>query len=348
MNLYENRLYIEDLRRPLETMDLSPLSGKTVLITGASGLIGTVVTDMLLEYNSVYGTDIRIVAAVHNYEKAKQRLRQNSALTLVQYDALNPVSFSCKADYIIHAASNASPDAYVKKPVETLMGIVGGTYEMIKLAIQSNTLNFLYVSSSEVYGIRDNDEASKEDEYGFIDILSPRSSYSMGKRAAETLCIGYANEFNRKVTIIRPGHIYGPAAKETDQRVSSSFAYLAARGEDLVLKSSGLQMRSYCYAVDCASAILTVLVKGENCEAYNISNKSSVITIREMAEYYAKAGDVSVVFQGADNREKAAFNPMSNSSLNSEKLELLGWKASFGAEEGLKHTVRILRECINQ
>ena len=147
-----------------------------------------------------------------------------------------------------------------------------------------------------------------------------------------------------KITIFRPGHIYGPTAGRSDNRVSSAWAFTAARGEDIVMKSDGAQIRSYCYAPDCASAILKVLFRGEAGHAYNISNPDSIISIREMGEILAKAGGVRLKKETAGAEEKRGFNPMSNSSLESGSLEGLGWRGCFSAEEGLTHTVEILKE----
>ena len=146
--------------------------------------------------------------------------------------------------------------------------------------------------------------------------------------------------------IIRPGHIYGPTALESDNRVSSFWAYAVARGEHIVMKSDGSQIRSYCYCLDSASAILKTLVKGEPVRAYNISNPESIISIREMAELLAKSAGVELKMEIPTESEKKAFNPMSNSSLDSTELLELGWRGLFNAERGFDHTVKILKEIL--
>ena len=146
--------------------------------------------------------------------------------------------------------------------------------------------------------------------------------------------------------IVRPGHIYGPTATESDNRVSSAWAYDVARGKDIVMKSDGTQIRSYCHCLDSASAILKVLLKGENRHAYNISNPDSVINIRQMAELLAKSAGVQLKMELPTEEEKKGFNPMSNSSLDSTELLALGWKGLFSAEQGFSHTVEILKEII--
>ena len=248
------------------------------------------------------------------------------------------------ADYIIHGASNASPEMIVKEPVETMLSNFLGMKYLLDYAKDQKTKRILYISSSEVYGQKEGTEPYREGQYGYIDILNPRNSYSVGKRAAETLCASYADEYGVSSVIVRPGHIYGPTASPMDNRVSSAWAYQAARGEDIVMKSDGSQLRSYCYCPDCASAILKALLSGEQGHAYNISNPDSVITIRQLAELLAEAGNVALRTEIPTEAERKGFNPMSNSSLESIGLQELGWKGCFDAETGFSHTVQILKE----
>ena len=144
--------------------------------------------------------------------------------------------------------------------------------------------------------------------------------------------------------IVRPGHIYGPTANESDNRVSSMWPFAVAKGEDIIMKSEGLQIRSYCYCLDCASAIITVLLRGRSATAYNISNPDSIISIRELAEQLAESADVNLRIELPTKEERKSFNPMSNSSLDSTELIKIGWKGLFDAKKGLSHTVSILKE----
>ena len=258
----------------------------------------------------------------------------------VRYDASkNDNRIAVKADYIIHGASNASPKAIVAEPVETMLSNFNGLNYLLNYAKENGTKRLLYISSSEVYGQKSDGKPFKEDDYGYIDLLNPRNSYSVGKRAAETLCASYYAEYGVESVIVRPGHIYGPTASPNDDRISSAFAYAAARGEKLVMKSAGTQLRSYCHCLDCASAIIKVLMKGEPATAYNISNPDSVVTVRQMAEAIAKAGNVELVTEAASDKEKQSFNPMDNSALEAERLRKLGWRGKFEIEDGMRETV---------
>lgn len=179
----------------------------------------------------------------------------------------------------------------------------------------------------------------KGELYGFVDILNPRACYPSSKRAAETLCAAYKKEYGVDVVIIRPGHVYGPTMTDTDNRASSQFPRDVKAGKNIIMKSAGTQLRSYCYVLDCATAILTVLLNGESGEAYNVSNKNSVVTIREMAEAFAEVGGKKLIFEEATKAESASFNLMQNSSLTSEKIEALGWSAQFDMLSGARRTL---------
>lgn len=346
MSLYNSVTYLSDLQKSAATVDYSKLYGKTVLVTGATGLIGSAVADILLWCNRAYNAGIKVLAASRNPEKVIERfdLFMQDGLIPIQYEASQPFTLDVDVDYIIHAASNATPEAYVNKPVDTMLANIVGIHELLKYAVNREGCKVVYVSSSEVYGVQKRDTAIKEEEYGVTNILSPRSSYPIGKQASETLCVGFASQYGCDISIVRPGHIYGPTAGEWDNRVSSAFARLAADGTDIVMKSAGSQIRSYCHCFDCATAIIAVMLKGEKAKAYNVSNKNSIITIRQMAELLSKHGGVELKTELANAAELSVFNPMDNSSLNSEALESLGWEGIFDADEGLKNTVQILRE----
>lgn len=221
-----------------------------------------------------------------------------------------------------------------------------GIKNLLDYAKENAVKRVLYISSSEVYGKKTDNQPYHIDEYGYIDLLNSRNSYSIGKRAAETLCISYADEYGVESVIIRPGHIYGPTAVPSDERVSSAWAYAAASGKEIIMKSNGSQIRSYCYCLDSASAILKVLFKGKNSLAYNISNYESIITIKEMAEILAKSANVNLKVEIPTAIEKKSFNPMNNSSLDATELLELGWKGLFNAERGFSHTIKILKELI--
>ena len=348
MVIYENSLWLQDLDLVISGLpELDAMAGKSILITGAAGLICSSVVDILFRYNDTHKTKIQVYAAGRWIEEMTARfgeLTKRPDFVFVRYDASrtdNTIDIS--ADYIIHGASNAFPDMIVKEPVETMLSNFLGMKYLLDYAKQHETQRILYISSSEVYGKKEDKDPFREGQYGYIDLLNPRNSYSVGKRASETLCASYRAEYGVSSVIVRPGHIYGPTASPHDNRVSSAWAYAAARGENIIMKSNGSQIRSYCYCLDCASAMLKVLLTGKDGEAYNISNSDSIISIKQMAEILADAGNVELKMELPTDEEKKGFNPMSNSSLDSDNLGKLGWKGLFNAKIGLTHTVDILK-----
>lgn len=342
MNILHSELYRRDIQKSLScVLKKEELKHSRILVTGATGLVCSAIVDMLI---GDIALDITIYAAGRSEKKVIERFEGKVAF--LPYDATKPITFDVDVDYIIHGASNASPELYVNEPVETMQANINGLQNLLEYARKKSVKKVIYVSSSEIYGKKESLESFRENQYGFIDLLNPRSSYSIAKRAAETMCVSYRAEYGVPFNVVRLGHIYGPSASPNDKRVSSDFAYKAAEGKNLVLKSEGRQIRSYCYSLDCASAILSVLTSGVDGEAYNISNKESIINIRQMSMCLAEAGEVELLFENPSKTEMTAFNPMDNSSLDSTKLESLGWKGIFGAKDGLEHTVRILKEIL--
>lgn len=345
--IYENAQWLADLDETIDALPvLNELAGHSVLITGATGLIGSAVTDLLLRFNRRGGTPVRIYAAGRSAARAEARFGsrfRQSDFIFVPFDAaLTDNRPFPPCDYMIHGAGNATPAGMMAEPVETMLSNIIGLSGLLAQARQ--TRRTLFISSSEIYGRRDHPGPARENDCGYIDPLQPRSAYPMAKRAAETLCAAYAQEYSARCVIARPGHIYGPTASANDSRVSSLWAHAAAKGEDIIMKSEGNQRRSYCYCLDCASALLTILLKGDSGSAYNISHPDSVITIKEMANLLARAGGVQVLSQPPTRQERQAFNPMTDSSLDSTRLASLGWRGMFDADRGFAHTVAILRE----
>ena len=342
-NILENSIYVRDIERILKNLNIEKIKGKSILITGGLGLICSSVADLLIEYNKCYNANITIYIADINEKGFDLRYGYCEYVRYVPYDALKPITFDIDVDYIIHGAGVASPELYVSMPVETMLSNFNGILNLLEYSKKHNVERILYVSSSEVYGVKDTEKAFEENCFGSVNINTVRSSYSETKRASEVLCKSYSSEYDVDTVIVRPGHIYGPTASPKDKRISSEFAYFAAQGKDLEMKSLGLQKRSYCYSLDCASAILVALVNGEKGESYNIGH-DEVTSIREMARILADAGNVNLKINEPTEYDLRQFNPMDNSSLNNDKIKKIGYKDTFSVREGLMHTVEILKE----
>ena len=319
-------------------LPLDKLSGCNILITGATGLIGGCLVETLMMNPK---RDYHVYASGRNEERAQKRFKgffTNPAFHFIQYDVMQPLTSDVNYDYIIHAASNASPNFFANNPVEVMKANIYGVSNLLDYGKEHGLKRFLYVSSGEVYGEGDGREFT-EDYSGYVDITSPRSCYPSAKRAAETLCVSYAAEYGVDVVIARPCHVYGPYFTESDNRVYAQFIRNVLRGEDIVMKSSGEQYRSWCYVVDCVSALLFILLNGEKGQAYNVADSSSNITIRELACLIAGIEGKKVLFCNPDENERRGYNVVSQSVFSVEKLKALGWDVSESLNENLESTI---------
>jgi len=319
------------------------LSGANILVTGATGLIGGCLVEALMMNPQ---RDYQVYASGRNEARARKRFAAfaaDEAFHFIRYDVMEPLDCEVCFDYIIHAASNGSPNFFAQQPVEVMKANLFGVSNLMEYGLSHGMKRMLYVSSGEVYGEGDG-RVFSEDYSGYVDCTKPRSSYPSSKRAAETLCVSYAAEYGADVVIARPCHTYGPHFTEQDNRAYAQFIRNVLRGEDIVMKSAGEQMRSWCYVVDCVSALLHILLKGESGQAYNVADARSNISIRQLAETIAEIGGRKVVVDVPDADEKRGFNPVTKSVFSTERLEALGWTVHLDIRKGLAHTVSEMKE----
>lgn len=319
------------------------LSGCNILVTGATGLIGSSVIDLLM---SVPHLDFHVYASGRNEDRAKIRFGKYlhySHFHFLKYNVEEALDSNVDFHYIIHAASNASPNFFAKDPVGVVLANILGTKNLLDYGKGHGLKRFLYISSGEVYGNGDN-ERWVEDDSGYVDCMTMRSCYPTSKRAAETLCVAYSKQYDLDVVVARPCHTYGPHFTTNDNRAYAEFFRKALNGEDIVLKSKGEQYRSWIYVEDCAYAIATVLLKGNNCEAYNIADEDSCVTIRSLAEQIAKLGNVGLDFDLPSDIEKQGFSVIRKAVFDTTKLRELGWSPLYSLKQGLEKTFRILSD----
>lgn len=314
------------------------LEGKNILVTGAAGLIASAVVEMLLKH---YPT-AEVYAMVRSEKKALHRFENhlsNPRLHILVGDVNTSLAVDISFHYIIHAASNANPNAYATHPVETLWTNINGTRNLLEYGRTHGIERFLYVSSGEVYGNGEQTEWVENDS-GKVDTMTLRACYPSSKRAAETMCVCYAEQYGVNVVVGRPCHTYGPRFTDDDNRAFAQFIRKARAHEDIVLKSAGEQYRSWIFVEDCAEALLSILQKGENKQAYNIADQQSNVTIRTLAETIADIAGVKVVYDLPSSIESKGYSAMKRAIFNTEKLCALGWKPMFSLYKGLTIAVK--------
>lgn len=333
--------YLQDVRSLFEAgLDLSPLKGCHILITGATGLIGSCLVDVLL--NNPH-RDYQVYALGRNEERARQRFScywEEQDFHFIRHDICKPLATDIPFDYIIHAASNASPNFFKDKPVEVIKSNIMGVESLMDYGLTHDMKRMLFVSSGEIYGEGDGRQFVETDS-GYVDCATPRACYPSSKRAAETLCVAYAAEYGADVVIARPCHTYGPYFTESDNRVYAQFIRNLLEGKDIVLKSRGEQHRSWLYVVDAAFALLTILLKGSKGEAYNVADELSNVSIRQLAELLATAENKKVIFD--IDEANGNTTPITQATFSTKKLAQLGWQPQTTIAKGLAHTLATLR-----
>ncbi|MCD7765209.1 MAG: NAD-dependent epimerase/dehydratase family protein [Lachnospiraceae bacterium] len=334
-----------------ELVDWERLRGKRVLVTGATGLIGSLLARGLICASVKRSLAVRVTALVRNPEKGKAVLGAflEDGLELAKGDILSPVTVDGEVDFIFHCASVTASKDFVDRPVETIQTTLKGTEHLLELAREKNVQSMVYLSSMEIYGTPDMQSYEKipadpvqtaavmrEDTYGNIDPLKVRSSYSEGKRMAEGLCAAYAHEYGVPVKTARLAQTFGAGIPKTENRVFAQFARSILNGEDIVLHTDGSKAHCYCYTTDAVLGLLTVLLRGENGQAYNISNEETYSTIRGMAQMLILNHPLSgsrLVFDIPEDAGQYGYAPTSRMLICSEKLRKLGWKAEVGLPE---------------
>ena len=322
---------------------LAAFQSKTVLVTGASGLIGSAFVDLLMDLNK-HEAVIQVYAISRNRSYAERRFKaywNDPLFTYLRHDVLDSLSLNTPIDYIVHGASNASPKRYAEDPVGTMKTNLWGVANLLELA-RDKQARLLYISSGEVYGEGDGTDFT-ETYSGYVNPLNPRSCYPSSKRSSETLCVVYKEQFGVDVVIARPCHIYGSDI-ERDDRAFAQFLRKAKVKEDIILKSKGQQVRSYCYVADCASALLYILLKGENGEAYNIANRHSVLSIKQLAEMIASAAGTQVVYDLPSEQESKGYSVIQRAVLDPSKLEALGWQPYYSLHDIISRLIDYMRD----
>lgn len=347
MDYFKSKTYVDELKNVIENLHgLHKIKESSILVTGATGLIGSYIVDLFLVYNNIYGANISIYAMGRSRDKLVNRFGESTSdkLFLVEQDVTRPMKLEFKVEYIIHAASNAYPARFNNDPVGTIMGNVQGVYQLLEYGRINNIKRLLFVSTGEVYGQSDSSKDAFEEAYsGYTNPMEVRSCYPESKRMAENLCVAYKKQYNQDCIVARLCHTYGPNVSKGDNRASVQFFSDAMNGKNVVLKSKGTKFRSYCYVADAVSGLLYVLLEGKSGEAYNVANPDIQVSIAQLASAIAEQKGCKVIFDISES-EMLEETPIEKQILSCDKINDLGWKAEYSLEEGIAHTYSIWEE----
>lgn len=355
--MLKHKLYFEDLEQ-INSINISweLLDKKSILVTGGTGLIGSVLVDSMIYRNEEKKSDIDIWVLTRNEEVLKQRFGNYIEKKYFHYliqDVSNNIEIEPSIDFIIHGAGKGDPYSFAHDPVGVMNANYLGAYQVLELSRKKKCKKVIFLSSGEVYGTYNKEITSdkergasgiKEGEYGYLDILNPRSCYSSSKRAAETLYVSYSKQYDIEICIARPCHTYSASMLSTDSRVIGEFIKKGIQHQDIIMKSEGIQTRSYCYVADTVSALFYILLYGVNSKAYNIANKNATLTIKELADIIALKSGVSVRYELPSMTEKQGYSNIRNAVLDPSLLESLGWIPQYNIMDGIDRMFQIISD----
>lgn len=347
--MFNDTLYRQDLRRVAELpLDWALLQDRSILISGATGMIGSFLVDLIAYKNLQDALNCTIYALGRNRQKARDRFpafMDQPWFRFVCCDVNAGIPLQTEhVDYILHAASNTHPIAYATDPIGTVTTNIIGTHNLLKYAADHHTKRFIFSSTVEVYGENRGDtEYFSEDYCGYIDCNTLRAGYPESKRAGEALCQAYIRQKGLDIVIPRLSRVYGPTMLMSDTKAISQFIKNSLAGENIVLKSAGTQFFSYSYVADAVAGILYCMCKGVCGEAYNVADKASDITLRDLAKIIADQSGTQVVFEIPSAVESAGYSKATKAILDSSKLQALGWHALWDIRSGIAQTVSILK-----
>ena len=339
----------EDFSSIRKSFDFSELKNSSVFVTGATGLLGSQILLFLDFLNRTENYSIKLYGLVRNLEKAERIFGKSfSGISFVIGDILNLPEIPQHIDYIIHGASVTSSLDFVSKPVETIEVAIIGTMNILRFGQSKSVKSMVYLSSMEVFGVPQPEKTFvSESDYGYIDILSSRSSYPESKRLCECLCHGFSKEYLLPVKIARLTQTLGAGIDYNDTRIAAQFARAVIEGHDIVLKTQGATKRPLLYSSDAISAILTILLKGSDGQAYTVANEETFFTIREIAEMIVSKianNKINLLFDMKDVPAEYAPNLNLNLNLNTSLVRSLGWFPMVGLEDAYRRMIKSMTD----
>ena len=344
-----NHIIDEDAEQIItENNGLTQLYNKTILITGASGMIGSYFVYTLMKLNEDYDANIKIIPLIRNLDKLHDEILSKDYVHPIVQDVIEKIHLNENIDYVIHAAGPASPKIMKEKPVETNFANTIGTANTLTLAKEHNSKGYLFISSREIYGEPINNEKYfTEDSFGYVDHLIPRNGYAEGKKTAENMCIGFKEEFGLNTKIVRLAHTYGPGMSIYDGRVQADFLKNIINNENILLKSDGSSIRTYTYISDAISAMFKIMLNGTE-NVYNVSDERNEVSIKELAETMVSIyPEKNLILEyEIENEGDLGYAPFKLGLLSSKKIRKeLNWNAKYSIKQGFKRTIEFLKLC---
>ena len=342
---YKNKIVQEDLRQMAEEqLDWHQFDGKTILVTGATGMLAAYISYFLLYLKEERGIALKLLALCRTKAKAEKTFRgflDKSYFELLLQDVCEPIQYGGSIDYIFHLAGNASPHFINSDPVGIVKSNMLGTFNVLELAKEKHTSKVVFASTREVYGKNEKENSLTETSFGTIDPMENRSCYPESKRAAETIFRSYFLQYGVNFNALRIAHSYGPGMNlHSDGRVMADLMGNVVDGKDIELKSTGEALRAFCYITDAVTGIFYAVLKGKPGEAYNLANETEEISIHDLAQMLVslrKDADLNVVFNIP--KTNTGYCNYKRVGLNTQKLESLGWKPKVSLKEGCLKTI---------
>ena len=339
-----NKVQIEDYEQigKLEFLDWEQFRNTTILVTGATGLIGSNLVNAIAYNSKNKGLSIKLILPVRNVETATGLFGWTNA-QIIPYTLGTHLELSEPADYIVHLASPTSSMYFTEMPVDTMLANIEGYRALLDWAVEHPVKKFIGISTMEVYGFPKRGHKVVENELGSFETMNVRNSYPVAKIASEALSNSYYAQYGVPAVILRATQTFGPGVKYNDGRVFAQFMRCAVEKKDIVLKSAGLTERSYLYTADAVSAILVSLLKAEPGQAYTVANPETYCSIKDMAQMVADeiAGrNIKLVFDIAEDIEKLGYAQTLYMDLNVKKIGRLGWKPMTSLKSMYERMIR--------
>lgn len=320
------------------------LHGKRVLVTGATGALGSLFVNALLAVSETAEYPVKVTGLARSIEKAKRRFPQHASNPNLSFivGQVEDIELVNGYDYIFHAASNATPKYYSEDPVGTITANIIGTKRLLESARQWGSEGLVFVSSGEVYG-QTIEVPTSEDQYGYLDPVSLRSCYAESKRAGESLCVAYNHQYGVPAFIVRPFHTYGPTMALDDGRVYADFVADVVAGRNITIKGDGRAQRAFCYVSDATAGFFTVMLRGKPALPYNVGDEDSEVSIRELAHLLAglhPEKSLEVVFEERADDNLYMVSPVMRNAPDTTRLRSLGWQPSMSLRNGFQRTIK--------